>query len=140
MTIHIGPSELESLTLHGHREYPQECCGVLLGRASGTEGYVERVIQADNIAQGDRTRTYQVDWKTLFHTVRRVRNGPEQLIGFYHSHPDTSIEPSERDRAEAWLAHSYLIIAMKDAWWTTITSWRASRLGAPFEREQVVFT
>ncbi len=140
MKVHIGQAVRESLTLHAGRTYPEECCGVLLGKEAGSDVRVERAVPADNIAEGDRTRGYQVDWKTLFDTVRLVRNSPHQLVGFYHSHPTTRSEPSEPDRRESWPNHSYVIVAMKDGQWTAITSWRASRPGAPLEREQVAFT
>ena len=140
MTVHIGQAVAESLALHTARAHPEECCGILLGKVAGSDVRIEQIVPAENIAAGDRRRSYQVDWKTLFDTIRRVRNSSQQVVGFYHSHPTSRCEPSEEDRREAWPDRSYVIIAMKDGPSMTITSWRAGRLGGPLEREHVAFS
>ena len=136
-TLHIGRPIVESLVRHARRDYPQECCGVLLGRRRGEHVHIERAIQADNISEEDRNSTFQVDWQALFAAVRATRRDQVELIGFYHSHPNGSTTPSLRDRETAWPDHSYVIIpaAAESA---EIASWRVKAKGAPFEPEQIV--
>ena len=91
-TIRIGKAIAEELVQHARREFPQECCGVLLGRAAwsrprshsllqdvSAQGsghdtqqhvYVGRAVEADNISRENRGKTYQVDWRTLLAAIR----------------------------------------------------------------------
>ncbi len=139
-SLYIGQSVFQSLVAHAKRDYPNECCGILIGRTDGLDVYANRAVQAENIADGDRSRSYQIDWRTLFSTVRSVRrsHGQEQLVGFYHSHPDGSAEPSCRDAETAWEDYSYVIVSMSDGWCSSVTSWRIPRECTSFEREQIV--
>ncbi len=127
MTIRITRNALESATSHAVREYPKECCGILRGVRRVAGGLIEQVVPADNIAEGDRTRSYKIDWNTLLSTLRLARDGPRQLVGFYHSHPDGSINPSESDGRQAWPGLIYLIVSMRiqegGALWTSVAAW-----------------
>ena len=136
--IRIPQSVFEALIRHAQREDPRECCGVLIGRCIGDDAWVEGTVDARNIAENDRRRNYQIDWHTLLTTARSVRHEPEQIVGFYHSHPDGSIRPSERDRREAWLDHSYVILSMGEGRCLTITSWRVRHQSGAFEPEPLV--
>ncbi len=139
-SLHIGQSVLESLLAHAGCDYPDECCGILVGRAGGPDVYVDRAIPANNIAEGDRATSYQLDWRTLFSSVRSARTSPGhgQMVGFYHSHPDGSAEPSQRDRQAAWPDYSYLIVSMSDGRCTAVTSWRIPGEGKAFQPEPIV--
>ena len=140
MTLQVPATILRALTQHARREYPRECCGILLGRRRGSDGFVDEFVLADNIAVGDRRTNYQIDWKTLFATVRRTRDGPRALIGFYHSHPDGSGSPSEKDAESAWVDFSYLIIPMTEDRSIEITSWRVPAECAAFAPEAIIPT
>jgi proteasome lid subunit RPN8/RPN11 len=139
ITLHLGPVALEMLTRHASDAWPEECCGLLVGETRGPDVHITSVISADNIADGDRNRAYQVDWRTLLNTVRRTRRQPQKPVGFYHSHSDGSVRPSKRDRERAWLDHSYLLLTMKAGQCTMITSWRILCEDGPFEPEPVAF-
>ena len=127
-----------ALAAHAARCFPEECCGILLGRQTPAGPVVQRAIEAENIAQHDRARSYQIDWNTLLSVMRRVRTGSIDLIGFYHSHPDGSDSPSPRDRKDAWIGFSYVIIAVTDGKPAAPTSWRVPAEDAPFQRETFI--
>ena len=138
MTLHITQPVLEKLTRHAIREFPNECCGVLIGRRSGIDAIVRRAVPAHNIAEGNRRNSYQVDWKILFAALRSTRLGPDEIIGFYHSHPDGSITPSQRDRELVWTGCSYVIISLTGGGCSAVTSWRVPHTGASFQQELVL--
>jgi proteasome lid subunit RPN8/RPN11 len=94
---------------HAVAAYPEECCGILVGRWEES-WHVERAVPAENIAEGDRRRRYQMDWETLFRVTREVRRGQAEMIGFYHSHPNATSVPSATDVADAWRNVVYAII------------------------------
>ena len=137
MTLHIACDILETLTQHAEAEFPNECCGILIGRQDPDWSCVKRVVPADNIAESDRRRAYQIDWRTLFEVIRSARRGPDEVVGFYHSHPDGTARPSQRDEASAWIDHSYLILSVQEGRCTGITSWRTGHQGASFQQERL---
>ena len=101
---------------------------------------ITRIIKATNIATEDREKNYQIDWQTLFNTVRVTRLTSDRIIGFYHSHPDGSTQPSSLDLNLAWIDHSYIILSRQPEDKYTITSWRIHHENGTFQREQLTCT
>ncbi len=135
MTLHIGQSVLDALLRHASNEFPCECCGILIGCRSGADSFVDHAVAARNIAEGDRRKGYQIDWKTLFTAVRQTRLTPDEMIGFYHSHPDGSQRPSGRDLESAWAGYSYVIVPVVEGRATGVRSWRRTSGQASLEQE-----
>ena len=105
----------DSLRQHGEETYPHECCGVLLGQMN--EDGVRTVTSA---ARAGNTRTdsahnrYNIDPKELIRIQREGRARGEDIIGFYHSHPDHPARWSQTDLAEAhWFGCSYVITSVE---------------------------
>lgn len=94
-------------------------------------------VAGRNIATGDRRKTYQLDWPTLFSTVRACRAAGDEIIGFYHSHPNGGFEPSKRDLERAWPEQSYLILGAPYHDVASAASWRVSENGGGFVRERL---
>lgn len=59
---------------------------------------VTAVHPAANVAVDPLTR-FEVDPQVRFDLMRRLREGPDRIVGHYHSHPGSSAEPSSTDRA-----------------------------------------
>jgi len=83
--------------------YPDEACGLIAGhgREAG-DLLVTRVAPSPNVVEGDRAKRFEVDPQLRFDLMRELGDGPERLIGFYHSHPDQPAQPSARDLESAW--------------------------------------
>ena len=99
--------------------------------------HVYHVVEGRNIASGDLRRTYQLDWPTLFATIRACREAGNEIVGFYHSHPNGSCEPSKRDLQNAWIEHSYLILGAPYHDVASAASWRNSENGDGFVQERL---
>ncbi len=76
---------------------PHECCGLLLGDYAG---YVSEARPAANVAD-DPSRHFEIDPAVLIAAHRAQREGGRMVIGYYHSHPNGSPDPSPLDRASA---------------------------------------
>lgn len=137
MNLYIDHNLHMEMIQHARSEHPFECCGILLGQQSAHQASITHIIKATNIATEDRKKNYQIDWQTLVDTVRATRLGSDRIIGFYHSHPDGSTQPSRIDRDRAWLDHTYIIISTQSGDKHTITSWRIHHEQGTFEREQI---
>ena len=113
--LRIGQSHYDSLRQHGEETYPYECCGILLGRVDD-----EGIRIVTSIARAGNTRTdsphnrYNIDSKDYVRIQREGRERGEDVIGYYHSHPDHPAQPSKTDLAEAhWPGYSYVITSVE---------------------------
>jgi proteasome lid subunit RPN8/RPN11 len=113
--LKINKPAYASLRRHGEETYPHECCGVLLGRMEddGTR-LVTSVARAGNTRTDSAHNRYNIDPKELIRIQREGRNRGEDIIGFYHSHPDHPAQWSQTDLAEAhWFGCSYVISSVE---------------------------
>lgn len=115
------------------RAYPQECCGLLLGRTQGEGKILVEVWETENVWDEDSIQTFQhrphedtSDERGVFTSERRYTIAPDvmlaaqryardaqlEIIGIYHSHPDCPAVPSECDRQWAWQNYSYVIVSV----------------------------
>lgn len=97
--------------------HPKECCGLLLGE----ECRVLKILPAANIAEDKHVR-FEIDPAALLSVQKSEREGGAKLIGYYHSHPNGRLEPSQTDAAMAAQDGKYwLIIAdgQLSAWVTS---------------------
>jgi proteasome lid subunit RPN8/RPN11 len=114
-----------ALRQHGEETYPHECCGVLLGHFDGdgaNSKTVARVAKCGNTRADSPHNRYHIEPKELIQIQREARNRGEDILGFYHSHPDHPAQWSPTDLAEAhWFGCSYVITSV-DCGKATITN------------------
>jgi len=105
----------DSLRRHGEETYPHECCGVLLGRFEDDGSRtVTRAVRAGNTRDDSPHNRYNIDPKELIRIQKEGRERGEDIVGFYHSHPDHPARWSITDRAEAhWFGCSYVITSVE---------------------------
>jgi len=114
MALKIGKSEWEQFRRHGEETYPHECCGVLLGhiREDGVK-QVQAIVQCQNQRSDSLHNRYGIDPRELVRVQREARARGQDIVGFYHSHPDHPARWSQTDLAEAhWTGCSYVITSV----------------------------
>ena len=107
--------DYETIRRHGEETYPHECCGVLLGTMNddGTR-VVTSTARCGNTRTDSPQNRYNIDPKELVRIQREGRARNEDIIGFYHSHPDHPAHWSPTDFAEAhWIGCSYVITSVE---------------------------
>jgi proteasome lid subunit RPN8/RPN11 len=112
--LKLSESAYLALRLHGEQTYPHECCGVLLGQFQdeGTKTVVRAVHCANTRSDSPQNR-YHIDPRELIRIQREGRERGEDIVGFYHSHPDHPAQWSTTDLAEAhWIGCSYIITSV----------------------------
>ena len=93
----------EQLTREAKAAYPNECCGLLVGRRHPDGAtMVERAVASANVATGRRHDRFEVDPRVRFAVIRELAGSSSAIVGHYHSHPDHPAEPSATDRAMAF--------------------------------------
>jgi proteasome lid subunit RPN8/RPN11 len=113
--LKVPQSAYASLRRHGEETYPHECCGVLLGQIDEKgERTVTSVARAGNTRTDSAHNRYHIDPRELIRIQREGRGRGEDIIGFYHSHPDHPAQWSTTDLAEAhWFGCSYVITGVE---------------------------
>lgn len=96
MTLIISSTILDDLRRYAKAAAPEEACGLLFGE--GTT--VLRAAQAKNVAE-NRRLYFEIDPAVLIAAERAMRDGGEDIIGYFHSHPSGSVKPSQTDAAMA---------------------------------------
>src|SRR5580658_7134333 len=113
--VKLSQSDYISVREHGEQTYPHECCGVLLGHfdESGSKT-VSRAVRCGNARADSPHNRYSIEAKELIQIQREGRARGEDIVGFYHSHPDHPAQWSPTDLAEAhWFGCSYLITSVE---------------------------
>lgn len=127
--IRVPQGLLADIHAQAERAYPNECCGLLVGRAQ-PDGAVAivRVVASPNTASGDTHDTFEIDPKVRFDLMRDVAGGPDDIVGHYHSHPDHPAEPSQTDVDMAFEPDFIWLITAVDASGAgPTTAWRLNR-------------
>ena len=92
---------------HAREAAPAECCGLLLGHGDT----IVEAVRTRNLAETP-TR-FLIDPKDHIDRRRDARQRGLDVIGFYHSHPQSPALPSETDREEAaYPNHLYFIVSL----------------------------
>ncbi|MGH9377522.1 MAG: Mov34/MPN/PAD-1 family protein [Terriglobia bacterium] len=139
MGLRITDEQIEAIRQHAAREYPNECCGALLGVGRDEAKEVRGVQPLRNLRKGaaragellpleaperesERNR-FLIDPDDLRRAERDALGRGIEIVGFYHSHPDHPARPSEYDRDHAFPWYSYVIIAVEAGKPGRYTSW-----------------
>src|ERR1022692_5140752 len=113
--LKLSQSAYLSLRQHGEETYPHGGGGVLLGRfdEDGAKT-VLRSARCGNTRADSPHNRYNIDPKELIRIEREGRERGEDIVGFYHSHPDHPAQWSSTDLAEAhWFGCSYVITSVE---------------------------
>ena len=129
MVLALTSQHIAEMSAHAERVYPEECCGLMVGKIDGSQGAsggeackslielvpLENDWQSENDCQPTHTRhrRYSIDPKDILRVQKQARNQGLNIIGVYHSHPDHVAVPSECDRSQAWPEYAYVIVSVQ---------------------------
>jgi len=96
---------------HARETSPHECCGLI----GGNDARTQTVYPLRNVA-ADPLVTYEAAPEELFAAQRAMREGGQQLLAIYHSHPRSKDpQPSETDIRLAYYPSAvYFIVGLGD--------------------------
>jgi proteasome lid subunit RPN8/RPN11 len=117
--------------------YPEECCGVLIGRENGESKQVIYILETDNIHSDNKTRRFMIGPDDVKRAERIAREKNAGIIGFYHSHPDHAAVPSEHDREFAWPWYIYIIVSVFNGKPSSVQGWRLRDDRSGYENIQI---
>ena len=153
MPLKLTQEQLEVIRNHGSRDYPNECCGILLGHSHDQLKEVADVVPLKNLrqeperaqailpvdspaAESERNR-FLIDPKDQIRVEKEARMRGLEVVGYYHSHPDHPARPSDYDRDHGWPWYSYVIITIQQGKAGELNSWVLRDDRSKFDLESV---
>ena len=109
--IHLKRTDYLQILNHARTCLPEEACGLLAGHSRGEEAWVEKVYLLEN---ADHSAThFTIAPEEQLKAILDMRERRLELLGNWHSHPETPSRPSAEDILLALdPAASYLILSL----------------------------
>jgi proteasome lid subunit RPN8/RPN11 len=138
----LTKSQLSQIEAEGAEAYPNECCGIMIGRdvsdGACTRRIVDRLEPMANVFDPQQQRRrFAVDPLALMRAEKSAAEDGKLVVGFYHSHPDHPARPSEFDREHAWPFYSYVIVSIAQGAAVDMTSWILDDQTETFSRQEI---
>ena len=121
--------------------YPEEACGLLLGRwkSDGVIAVTQAVVVPNAALPEDRRHHYTIPPRLMLEWERIGQRSGLSIVGFFHSHPDAPPRPSSTDAALAWPSYAYVIVSTSGAtgvdnkpWVSGMAAWTFVEASASF--------
>lgn len=137
--ISITEKLLAEIREHGVRDYPYECCGLLIGRYEPNGRKVVRETYPISNAREESAKRnrFLIQPEELLRGERYAASHDLEVVGFYHSHPDSPAEPSNYDLEHAWPTYSYIIVSVSEDQARDLFSWEQEPDRSRFIREEL---
>ena len=129
MTVRLPRNLRHALEGWARKGYPQEACGMLIGRQTETEVAISDVVRGRNLNTERAPDRFELDPQDLLRAEERALSLGLDVVGIWHTHPDHPARPSETDRAHAWEAWIYLIVPVRKDEVGEPRAWRLNRNG-----------
>jgi proteasome lid subunit RPN8/RPN11 len=137
--ISLLREHLKQICEHGQRDYPHECCGLMLGKFVGNgDKTVSEIYPISNAREEEHKRNrFLIRPEEFLHGERYANELELDVVGFYHSHPDCEAKPSAYDLDHAWPTYSYIIVSVSGACAADLRSWSLEADRSRFNPEEI---
>jgi proteasome lid subunit RPN8/RPN11 len=137
--IELTDEQLSEIRRHGERDYPFECCGLMLGRFENGNKAVAETYPISNAREEEAKRNrFLIRPQELMHGEKYAREKGLDVVGFYHSHPDDRAVPSQYDLEHAWPTYSYIVVAVDKGNAADLKSWEMESDRSRFNEEEIL--
>ncbi len=137
--IELSEQNQSEIRAHGERDYPHECCGLLLGRFAENAAKVCLETYAISNAREEEAKRnrFLIRPEELMRGEKHAAAKGLEVVGFYHSHPDHPAIPSGYDLEHAWPVYSYVVVAVKSRQAEDLRSWEMHADRSRFDEERI---
>jgi len=133
--LQLTQAQLDEIHWTATSEYPNECCGVLIGSVQKDQRIVTRLVVTQNQRNDSLRNRYLIDPAIVYRLESELRGTGKAILGFFHSHPDAPARPSLYDQEHAWPWYSYLIVSVISGKTADTTVWQLKQDRSSFEPE-----
>ena len=140
--ITLEEERLNEIRRHGVADYPYECCGLLIGRyeKDGSKIVLETYPISNAREESAKRNRFLIQPEELLKGERHARSRKLEVVGFYHSHPDSPAVPSQYDLEHAWPTYSYIIVKTVEVEALDLFSWEQRSDRSQFDPEEITIT
>ena len=124
---------MEAIRAHAAEGYPHEICGVMVGPRD--DRTVTEVKRARNIIVERARDRYEIDPRDHIRIQREADAAGQDIVGYYHSHPDHPAQASRFDTERAWSGYVYVIVSVAQGKPVDAKAFVAEKDGGPFRPE-----
>jgi proteasome lid subunit RPN8/RPN11 len=136
--ISLADRHIAEIRRHGERDYPFECCGLMLGRFESECKVVTETYAISNAREEAAKRNrFLIRPEELMRGEKYAREKGLDVVGFYHSHPDDRAVPSQYDLEHAWPTYSYIVVAVEQGRSADLRSWEMESDRSRFSEEEI---
>ena len=137
--ITLEEERLAEIRRHGISDYPYECCGLLLGgyKGNGHKVVVETYPISNAREESAKRNRFLIEPEELLKGEHYARGRKLEVVGFYHSHPDSPAVPSQYDLEHAWPTYSYIIVKTTATEAVDLFSWEQRSDRSRFDQEEI---
>ena len=137
--LKLSKATFDAIRKHGEQAFPHECCGVLFGKINGEQRVVGEVFVIENqFEEAERYHRFLITPDNYREAEKVARAKKVDIIGFYHSHPDSPSVASKYDLDHAFPWFSYVIVSIMKNKYHDIHSWVMEDDRSKFNEEDVV--
>jgi proteasome lid subunit RPN8/RPN11 len=111
--IRINSEAWETMVAHAQSTFPDECCGVMIGKTEGEVKNVTSAIAVENAYKGKQEDRYEIRPEDLLAVDKKARGQGLDLIGIFHSHPDCDAYFSKTDLENSCPWYSFVVLSIK---------------------------
>ena len=136
--IELEGQQLTEMREHAQRDYPFECCGLMLGRFAEGRKVVVQTYPISNAREEEAKRNrFLIRPEELMRGEKYARENGFEVVGFYHSHPDDRAVPSQYDLEHAWPTYSYIVVSVEKGQAVDLRSWEMESDRSRFNQEEI---
>jgi proteasome lid subunit RPN8/RPN11 len=137
--IEITLEPWQTMVAHAESTYPNECCGVMLGRIEDDKKSVTIAQPLENVSAGSQAARYELRPGDLLAADREARRLKLDLIGIYHSHPDCGAYFSETDLKNSCPWYSFVVLSVQNGKFDHANSWLPNAEQTESEKEELIW-
>jgi len=139
MKIEINKKDIQKMKSHGEKDYPNECCGFLIGKVKEGKKTVGLSKAVQNYREPENQyNRFIIPPQEYMKAEHFASSKNLDVVGFYHSHPDAESQPSQYDLDHSWPFFSYVIISVKNQKSDKTTSWQLKDDRSEFFQEEII--
>jgi proteasome lid subunit RPN8/RPN11 len=136
--IELQEPQLTGMREHAQRDYPFECCGLMLGRFADGRKVMAQAYPISNAREEEAKRNrFLIRPEELMRGEKYARENGLEVVGFYHSHPDDRAVPSQYDLEHAWPTYSYIVVSVERGQAVDLRSWEMESDRSRFNEEEI---
>jgi proteasome lid subunit RPN8/RPN11 len=137
--IKINPDAWETMVAHAQSTFPDECCGVMIGKIDDDAKNGTNAIALENAYKGKQEDRYEIRPEDLLAADKDARAQGLALIGIFHSHPDCDAYFSKTDLENSCPWYSFVVLSIKGGKFDHANSFLPNADQTVAEKEELIW-